>query len=696
MRFPWWALGALAISACQPLIAPGSIVATGGDTSVHVSSSTNVDNLHLLLSDYPTVVTAGTALSLTVAVVDNQNQPVNYSGVLHVSSSDAQSALPADTAITSGRMTLRGIVLKTAAAQSISVSDAQAPTLTSVLPAAIRVQSGNTAALRLGGLASVVQAGQAGPLTVLAVDAYGNATPNYSATVQFSSSDTLATVPANVTLQNGAAISINGALFTAGVQQWMAQDATHATVMGQQNIVVSPATAGLLASTLVASPTGVPADNRTPSTLTATLRDAFGNAVPGMSVSFSGAGVNLAPATATTNMAGQATAGVRCDAPGSVSISAVFGGSQALSTQVGFSTTCADVGFSAASPLSNGSSMSRSQSVAMGDINGDGKPDVAVANYGSNNVTLFINQGNGSFAVAAGGSLAAGSGANAVLLLDINLDGKLDLVTANWLADTLSVFYGDGRGNFATPVTYGTGNEPVAMVAADLNGDGRPDLAVANQRDNSVTLLRNNSSGFTAWPAYDQGMQSNGIAAGDVDNDGHVDLVTASYTGNKVNVLRNAGNGQTYTHSTYAVGAAYWVALADFNGDGKLDMVVPSYDMPNNQDSNQISVLLNIGGGTYAAAVPYTVGTRPLAVTVADFDIDGIADIVVTNNATSNVSLLPGVGDGSFKVQRTLATNDNPYGLAAGDFSGDGRPDLLVTSDNVGNGSLSVFINNCN
>ena len=136
-------------------------------------------------------------------------------------------------------------------------------------------------------------------------------------------------------------------------------------------------------------------------------------------------------------------------------------------------------------------------SVAVGDFNGDGKPDLAVANFGSNNVSVLLGNGDGSFQAAR--NFGAGTTPRSVAVGDFNGDGLQDLAVANggsppYQSDgSISVLLGTGDGSFTAVQTIAAGDTPASIAIADFNGDGRPDLAVANFRSNNVSVLINNT-----------------------------------------------------------------------------------------------------------------------------------------------------------------------------------------------------------
>ena len=353
-------------------------------------------------------------------------------------------------------------------------------------------------------------------------------------------------------------------------------------------------------------------------------------------------------------------------------------------------------------------------SVAVADVNGDGKPDLVVANRcatsscTNGSVGVLLGNGDGTFqtAVAYG---TGGQYAYSVAIADVNGDGKPDLVVTNECATSsctngsVSVLLGNGDGTFQTALTYGTGGQYAYSVAvADVNGDGKPDLVVANEVSNTLGVLLGNGDGTfqTALTYGTGGQDAYSVAIADVNGDGKPDLVVANEGSNTLGVLLGNGDGTFQTAVSYGTGGqyAYSVAIADVNGDGKPDLVVA------NEGSNNLGVLLGNGDGTFQAAVIYgTGGPGALSVAVADVNLDGKPDLVVANMCASSsctngsVSLLLGNGDGTFQTAPNYGTGaQDAYSVAVADVNGDGNPDLVVANEcsTCANGSVSVLLGN--
>jgi hypothetical protein len=291
--------------------------------------------------------------------------------------------------------------------------------------------------------------------------------------------------------------------------------------------------------------------------------------------------------------------------------------------------------------------------VAVGDFNGDGKPDLAVANYavggGSGNVGVMLGNGDGTFMPAV--VYAAGTEPDFVAVGDFNGDGNLDFAAASAFSPpgspgTVSIFLGRGDGTFAPAGSYQTGFAAASIAIADLNGDGRLDLAVANENSDDVSVLLGRGDGtFQTAVNYPAGPGPASIASGDFNGDGKLDLVVAnagSASGTTVSVLIGNGDGTFRAPVSYPAGdEPFAVAVGDFNLDGKLDLIVADVGT---SSGNTVNLLLGNGDGTFHAAAPYTVGTGASSVAVADLNSDGLLDVAVANIGSNNVSVLLNAG----------------------------------------------------
>ena len=194
----------------------------------------------------------------------------------------------------------------------------------------------------------------------------------------------------------------------------------------------------------------------------------------------------------------------------------------------------------------------------------------------------------------------------------------------------------------------------------------------------------------TSPPTLTTGTNPDSVDVGDVNGDGRVDIIVANYTSNDVSVFLGNGNGTYQTPLTFSVSSnPTSVIVDDFNNDCKLDIATSSFS------SNNICVLLNTGldGDNTVSFGPQILsasGNGIKALAQIDFDGDTNLDLFAVNSKSNNISLLLGKGDGSFGPEQTFAVGTNPVALAIGDINGDGRPDVVVA--NQGSNNFSVLI----
>jgi hypothetical protein len=334
-------------------------------------------------------------------------------------------------------------------------------------------------------------------------------------------------------------------------------------------------------------------------------------------------------------------------------------------------------------------------SVAVGDFNHDGKPDLVTANSDSLNVSVLLGTGTGSFSPAVQYAVGAvGSGPNSVAVGDFNGDGLEDLATADSDSSNnsvnVSVLLGNGDGTFQNAINFAAGHGPHSVAVGDFNGDGLEDLATANSGTTSVSLLPGNGDGsFQSAVNFASGLFSSSVAVGDFNRDGSQDLAVGYFSGSSVSVLLGTGTGSFNPAVNFATGSEpSSVVVGDFNGDGNPDLATA------NIGNSNVSVLLGTGTGSFTPAVNFAAGNRPSSVVVGDFDGDGKPDLAVANSFDSTISVLIGTGTGSFSPAVNFATGGGPSSVAVGDFNDDGKPDLVVA--NANDSTLSVLLNTSN
>jgi hypothetical protein len=346
--------------------------------------------------------------------------------------------------------------------------------------------------------------------------------------------------------------------------------------------------------------------------------------------------------------------------------------------------TCNPVGFAAAVNYQTGVGPS---SVAVGDFNGDGKQDLAVADYNNTgNVSILLGDGAGNFS-GPGNFPTSSGGPTSVAVGDFNGDGKQDLAVADF--NGASILLGDGTGNFGAPTNFGAGDFPYSVAVGDFNGDGKQDLAVANdESDNVSTLLADGTGNFSAATNFAVGDVPESVAVGDFNGDGKQDLATANALSDNVSILLGDGTGNFSGPTNFALGSSpSSVAVGDFNGDGKQDLAVAA--------GYNVSILLGDGAGNFSRPAKFAAGHVPYSVAVGDFNGDGKQDLAVADISTisEGVLILLGDGTGNFSAPTNFAVGNVPSSVAVGDFNRDSKQDLVTA--NLYSDNVSILLRDC-
>jgi len=338
-------------------------------------------------------------------------------------------------------------------------------------------------------------------------------------------------------------------------------------------------------------------------------------------------------------------------------------------------------------------------SVAAGDLNGDGRTDLASANTfiagppphpGHVSVILQSQSSPGAFGGAM--NLAVGSDTAMVSLGDLNGDNLMDLVAANDTSASISILFQNASspGTFLAAQNLGVGAHPGGVAIGDLNGDGHLDIAVA---DSVLSVLFQNAGvPGTFFPPISLGVHCSSVGIGDLNEDGRADLV-ATGGGNVSILLQNpAGAGSFLPPQTVAAGfQPFNVAIADLNADGLLDLAIANYGTPDNSATASLSVLLNnsVSPGGFLAATNYATGERSWSVSVGDLNGDGKADLAVANAGglgnTGSVSVLfqnPGA-PGTFLPAVNRPGTSQPLGVIIADLNGDSLLDIALADEGV-------------
>jgi NPCBM/NEW2 domain/FG-GAP-like repeat len=317
------------------------------------------------------------------------------------------------------------------------------------------------------------------------------------------------------------------------------------------------------------------------------------------------------------------------------------------------------------------------KSVALRDLNGDGRLDLVTPNQSAASVSVLLARATGGFGYLAAVDYPACFGTHDVDAGDFTSDGIADLIVACWGGNVVSFLRGIGNGTFAPLVNYTVGAVPVSVVARDFNADGRLDAAVATYNDSTVSVLIGRGDGtFNPFVPYQVGSGPHMVRAGDVNGDGRLDLAVANDLSNTISVLRGLPNGTFAGAVHFPTGAGpEGVAIGDINGDGLADLLsansAGNYPVCCNPGGDTISLLLNTGGGFFAAPQTHTVGTTPFALSAGDLDGDGDLDVATANWHSNDLTVLRNGGGsgGTYLSDLPWTSMINGWGPAERDRS---------------------------
>ena len=343
------------------------------------------------------------------------------------------------------------------------------------------------------------------------------------------------------------------------------------------------------------------------------------------------------------------------------------------------------------------------QSLAAGDLNGDGHLDLVTANTNPGNITILLGNGAGSFTEADESPVSAGGNPRGVAIGNLDGDPDPDLAVATNFPHQVSILPGDGDGTFGPRVDFATNtNDPRKVAIGNFDGDGDADLAVTYLTAVKVSILLNDgdaAGGFlteAAGSPFAVPSSPFGVAVGDF-NGGSPDLVVGSQLDDIYVLLGNgdgtfaAAPGSPIEIGTNAVPQS--VAAGNLDGDAFTDLAAAS------RDQDKVSVLTGNGDGTFDAPADHATGSNPEAVAIANVNGGSVPDLVVANAGersglgnenADTVSVLLGDGTGDFGLATNFTVADKPASLAVGGFNADSLPDIAVA--NEGNANVSVLL----
>jgi len=385
-------------------------------------------------------------------------------------------------------------------------------------------------------------------------------------------------------------------------------------------------------------------------------------------------------------------------------------------------------------------------SVALGDLNGDGKLDVAVANVNSNNVSVLLGNGNGTLLPVI--NIFLDGNPRLLTITDFDLDNKPDLAVVLSNFDEISILAGNGDGTFQFPLNIAVNQSPVFMKAADFNGDQIPDIVIAHSNQfggaSSMSILVGIGDGsFQAPDSYALNGSPTMLDVGDFNGDGFRDVVVSQpflsfSSGGNISEFFGKGDGTFQSAAKININSPISMAVVDFDGNGILDFAVGSGSFPHvisifmgngdgtfragtsvslnfsssvsppvagdfNNDLipdlavagfSTIAILLGNGNGTFQAPLIFNTSISSFSMAVADFNSDGNLDLVAGGSSfgPGMVVVLLGNGNGTFQAPKSFTTANAISALTTGEFNGDGRPDLVTVSSSTN--SVSVFLGN--
>jgi hypothetical protein len=344
---------------------------------------------------------------------------------------------------------------------------------------------------------------------------------------------------------------------------------------------------------------------------------------------------------------------------------------------------------------------------ALADFDGDGKPDIVVANQADSTVSVYRNNSvirNISFAAAT--SFSTGRMPTGLAVGDLNNDGKPDIVVSNNAPNTISVLLNTGSGSisFAPKTDFSTQTNPYGIAIGDIDGDGNADIVVTNSNAAGISVFRNTSGGgMVSFTRTDMAANSTPVAVciADIDGDSKPDIIVANQlAGGNGGITVHLNNSVPGTVSLAAktdipnTNSNVSVVAGDITDDGKMDIITGKLN------SSQLQVLINkstSGTPSFTISNPQLFTTADhSSLSLGNFNDNHIVDVVAGNSNLNTATVIPffpapGPPNYTFRTGATMNTNNTPKGVSSGDLDGDGKPDIIVPA--FGSNSLSVFRN---
>jgi hypothetical protein len=357
------------------------------------------------------------------------------------------------------------------------------------------------------------------------------------------------------------------------------------------------------------------------------------------------------------------------------------------------------------------------EDIRVSDLDGDGKPDMIIANYTAGSISVFRNTsgiGNINVANFVRKDFSSGAGSTFISVADLDNDGKQDVIVANQGENTLSIFKNistSGNISFNSPVKIATPSTPIGIGIGDFDKNGWLDIATANHGNGTVSIFTNkgifnaiSTNNFNPRFGLITGLNPITIDVADMDGDSKPDIVVGNYGSNSISIFKNnyiSGALATASFSTKldfnAGNKPGYVKLGDMDGDSKLDIVVLA------EGVNSVGILRNTSTSgvlnltSFASRVNFNTGITPYYISVGDLTGNGKLDILVTNfgDGTATVwqnKATPGsITSASFFKRLNFTVGTKPYAGLLADIDGDAKTDILVS--NTGSNTLSILRN---
>ena len=335
-------------------------------------------------------------------------------------------------------------------------------------------------------------------------------------------------------------------------------------------------------------------------------------------------------------------------------------------------------------------SSSQPRAVVVADLNNDRHVDIVVAHSGNNTIGIFLSTTNGTFSDQQTYSTGSGSRPWSIAVGHLNADAYLDIVVANYATNNLGIFLGNGDGTFIDQREVSTGSShPLFVTIADLNNDHQMDLLVVNYGTNSVGIFLGFDNGsFQKQMIYSTGYDSlpHSLAVADFNNDNHPDIAVANSGTHNIGIFLGYGNGTFASQQIYPTSHnsnPSSIIVADLNNDQQVDIAV------SNNGSGNVGIFFSHGDGSFQPQIIYPIEStsHPEYMVVGDVDNDNELDLAITDSINDRVYIIRGYGNGTFNSLTTYdaISGSSPMSVAMSDFNNNNQSDIVVANYGISN-----------